>query len=133
MNLLQTGIFDLAQRRLDWADQRQVLLAQNIANADTPHYRPSDLPAFAQTLADSGLGTAAQMAQTQPMHLAGTMGGPLQPDAEAEPEAFEPDGNAVSVDKELGKAADTQAAQTLALNLYGKYASFFRLALGRQQ
>ncbi|HKM62298.1 MAG TPA: flagellar biosynthesis protein FlgB [Acidisphaera sp.] len=130
MNLFQTGVFDLAQRRLDWAERRQTLLAQNIANADTPNYRPSDLPAFAKTLADNGVGTATQMVQTQPMHMAGTFG-PLQPDPNALPDAREPDGNAVSMDKELGKVADTQTAQTLALNLYGKYASFFRLALGR--
>jgi flagellar basal-body rod protein FlgB len=131
MNLFQTGVFDLAQRRLDWADRRQVLLAQNVANADTPNYRPSDLQSFAKILSDSGAGAAAQMVQTQPMHLAGTAGGPAQPDPFLQPEAREPDGNAVSVDKELGKIADTQTAQTLALNLYGKYASFFRLALGR--
>jgi flagellar basal body rod protein FlgB len=61
------------------------------------------------------------------MHIAAVVG----PDLLTSAEAKSPDGNAVSVDKELGKSADTQQAQNMALNLYGKYASFFRLAMGR--
>ena len=127
MNLFQTGVFELAQRRLEWADQRQLLLARNIANADTPNYRPADLPSFAQTLAKSGFGSAAQLVQTNPMHIAVEP----QTDLLTQTEAKEPNGNAVSVEKELGKVADTQSGQMMALNLYGKYASFFRLAMGR--
>ena len=50
MDPTQIGLFDLAERRLAWADRRQELLAQNIANANTPGYRPHDLQPFAATL-----------------------------------------------------------------------------------
>jgi len=127
MNLFNTGVFDLAQRRLEWADQRQLLLARNIANADTPNYRPADLQSFADTLANGSYASATQLVQTNPMHIAVEP----QTDLLTQAEVKEPNGNAVSVDKELGRVADTQSAQTTALNLYSRYASFFRLAMGR--
>ncbi|HUB43399.1 MAG TPA: flagellar basal body protein, partial [Acetobacteraceae bacterium] len=49
MDPTQIGLFSLAERRLAWADQRQAVLAQNIANAATPNFQPSDLPSFAST------------------------------------------------------------------------------------
>ena len=43
MDPKRIGLFDLAERRLAWADRRQAVLAQNIANANTPGYKPHDL------------------------------------------------------------------------------------------
>ena len=37
------GLFHLLGQRMDWLGQRQKVLAQNIANADTPEYVPHDL------------------------------------------------------------------------------------------
>ena len=37
-----------------WLDRRQGVLAQNIANADTPGYRPQDLKAFDSNALNSG-------------------------------------------------------------------------------
>src|SRR3546814_14076552 len=37
------GLFSLLGKRMDWLGQRQKVLAQNIANADTPDYVPRDL------------------------------------------------------------------------------------------
>ena len=34
--MTQGGVFDLAEQRLAWLDQRQRMLAQNVANANTP-------------------------------------------------------------------------------------------------
>jgi flagellar basal-body rod protein FlgB len=131
MDLLQTNIFDLAEKRLAWTDKRQEVLSRNIANADTPGWRSSDLPRFADTLSSlTGSGSAAALARTQVSHLAGTIAeGPAG--TAARPSQVAPDGNSVVVEDELAKVADTQSAQAVATNLYGKYMSFFRLALGR--
>jgi flagellar basal-body rod protein FlgB len=131
MDLLQTNIFDLAEKRLAWTDKRQEVLSRNIANADTPGWRSSDLPKFADTLSGlTGSGSGAALARTQASHLAGTIAeGPTG--TAAWPDQVAPDGNSVVVEDELAKVADTQSAQAVATNLYGKYMSFFRLALGR--
>lgn len=127
MDVSQIGLFSLADKRLAWLDRRQELLAQNVANADTPGWRPRDLSSFAETLsAASGPGPV----RTQPNHLPGTRAA-LPPDSAARPSERAPDGNAVSMQEQLMKVATTESSQELVTNLYAKYLGFFRLALGR--
>ena len=123
----RTDLFHLAEQRLAWADQRQALLAQNIANASTPSYRPRDMRPFAEALARL---VAVQPALTDPAHLAGTVD--TAPGAAiATPKQKAPDGNAVTLDQELSKVADTQTTQATVTALYKRYVSMFQLALGR--
>jgi len=119
------GLFRLAERRLAWVDQRQRVLAQNVANASTPGYKPRDLVPFSAALAN----TAGLLTRTDPGHLAGS-GGALQ-SRMSRPGAKAPNGNAVSMEAELGKVADTASSQELVTNLYHKYQGLFRTALGR--
>lgn len=122
------GLFDLADKRLTWIDQRQQLLAQNIANADTPGWQAKDLTPFAATLAKTA---PADLALTNPLHLAGSQGGTLAPDPKARPEERAPDGNAVAIDGELTKVAQTNDTHALVVNLYQTYLGMFRTALDR--
>ena len=39
MDPTQNALFALAEQRLAWTDQRQAVLAQNIANASMPGYQ----------------------------------------------------------------------------------------------
>ena len=43
MELDKLSLFSVIKRRLAWLGHRQEVLAQNIANADTPKYKPMDL------------------------------------------------------------------------------------------
>ncbi len=126
MDLTDIGLFQLAEQKLAWVGQRQQVLAQNVANASTPGYQARDVPAFAKVLA----GTTATLAVTDPMHiqLASNSGGALQAQR---PRERAPDGNAVSLEDQLTKVADTSSTQELVLNLYHKYQGMFRTALGR--
>ena len=45
MALTDFPILSMLRTRMDWAQERQRLLAANVANADTPNYRPRDLVA----------------------------------------------------------------------------------------
>ena len=124
MDLSDVPLFALADRRLAWVDARQSLLAQNIANADTPHWQAHDLKPFAAALAEFGV----QLVRTDPAHLAGTGSAA---GAEAVVDERAPDGNSVALDKELVKIADTDAAHELATNLTKKYLGLVRTAIGR--
>ena len=44
--LSSLGLFQAVKKRLNWLGQRQEVLAQNIANADTPDYRSADLKPY---------------------------------------------------------------------------------------
>ncbi len=127
MDPTRIKLFDLAERRLAWADRRQAVLAQNVANADTPGWRPRDVAPFSATLADAA---DASLARTDPGHLAGTADPGLLAGAPARPAGRGPDGNAVSLDQELTKVADTDTTQSLVTAIYHTYFGLFRTALG---
>ena len=121
-------LFALADRRLAWVDRREALLSQNVANADTPGYKPRDMLPFDQALARAGMDLAP--VRTDPAFL---------PNAAPRDDAGSvvlsgeqaPDGNAVSLDEQLVRIADTDSAHALVTNLYGKYLGMFRTAIGR--
>jgi flagellar basal-body rod protein FlgB len=123
------GPLALAERRLNWLDRRQTVLAQNVANADTPGFRPMDITPFARALSAR---TPQGMARTTPGHLAGAprhAAGATQDRLVAE---ATPDGNAVSLDREALRIAETDSAHALAMAVHRSFMGMFRLALGRQ-
>ncbi len=123
-------LFKLAEQRLAWTDRRQEVLAQNIANLNTPNWRAKDLRPFSQAL--EGV-TAPGLARTEPGHLAGTQDTAAQSLLVTLASPRQPDGNAVSLDDQLTKVADTATSQEIASTLYKKYLSMFSLALGYGQ
>ncbi len=125
---MKIAVLEMAEKRLAWADRRQQVLAQNIANANTPKFQPRDTLPFAAMLDRH---KATELAQTRPNHLAPLNGGNSGLASLAKPRERAPDGNAVSLDDELTKVADTETAQELATGLYKKYLGLFRMALGR--
>jgi len=128
MNPARIDVFDLAKRRLDWVERRQTVLARNIANVSTPAFQPRDLPPFTQAL---GRAIGAAPAQTRPGHLNGTLDAAAGAASLIRPVARAPDGNAVSLDEQLSKVAETQTTQAMVTTIYRKYLGLFGLALGR--
>lgn len=120
----------LAERRLAWLEARQRVLAQNIANADTPGFQPRDLRPFAALLAARG--APVGVARTDPAHLA-PRGAAADPRARLDRGAAERsrNGNAVALDEQAVKVADTDTAHALATGLHRRYLGLFRTALGR--
>jgi flagellar basal-body rod protein FlgB len=126
MDVTRIGPMALAERRIGWLEQRQRVLAQNIANADTPGYRPRDLTPFGQVLAAA----APDLVRTAAGHQSGPRGAASgRPDRAAV--EVSPDGNAVSLDREALKVAETDQAHALAFALHRRWAAMFRAALGR--
>lgn len=105
-----------------WAGQRQDVLARNIANANTPGYLARDVKAFRDVLTAQGQHDAEGfvLASTRP---------PGNPDRKNAARSL--DGNAVVLDEQLEKVAETDTAHQLAMNLYKKYASMFKTTIGR--
>lgn len=118
-------LFRLADQRLAWLDRRQALLAQNVANVDTPAYCARDLQPFGAALQG-----ALNPTRTDAAHLAGDPA-LLAAAGRAVGGERAPDGNAVSLDAQLAQVADTETAQQLTSQLYSKYLGLFRTAIGR--
>lgn len=128
MDAKHIGLFDLAEQRLNWANQRQAVLAANIANVNTPGYKPHDIQAFATSLAHA---QSTGPVRTQPNHLAGTTASTAPNEVVDRTHMHSPDGNAVSLDEQLVKLADTETAHSLVTSIYRAYLGMFNTALGR--
>jgi flagellar basal-body rod protein FlgB len=128
MTAVPNDLLKLTERRMAWLEARQRVLAGNVANADTPGYQPRDVRSFASVLA--GATGGPPLAATNPRHLASKhdpMG--ARPDRSAQDRS--PNGNAVSLDREALKVAETDSAHALAATLHKRYLGLFRTALGR--
>lgn len=119
------GLFRLAERRMNWIDQRQAVLAQNVANVNTPGYKARDLSPFAASLAAQGV----TLTTTEPGHLTGSS--PAVKGREQPGNGKAPNGNTVSMEDQLGRVAETSSSQEIVTNLYHKYQDMFRTVLGR--
>jgi flagellar basal-body rod protein FlgB len=114
MDPTKTGPIALAEQRMRWTEARQRVLAQNIANADTPNYRPSDMQPFSKVL--SGKLAERQLVATNANHLQGSRN--------QDPRALK---------REALRVADTDSAHATALSVRRRYMSMFMTALGRNQ
>ena len=130
------SIFDAVARRMDWLGQRQTVLAQNVANADTPHYKPQDLTerSFLQAVRSSSSSRGAPE-KTHALHIDTAMGPQRDPRQREQKERYEtaPSGNAVVLEEQLVKVQETQMQYAALTSLYSKQMSFFRLALTGQR
>ena len=132
--------------RMQWHQARQRVLAENVANADTPHYRGKDLEApdlpgaagLGRDGATAGGGVRAaraasvSLAVTQPGHVAGSQG--RQGFKSDSTPRFEvtANGNAVDIEEEMAKSAENQLDYQTAASLYQQSMSLIRTALGRK-
>lgn len=133
MDLSKFPLFSAIAGKLAWLSQRQQVLAQNIANANTPGFVPSDVAAVAfRDLVATGSGRVA-LATTSGAHLAGLEDGERRFKEEAKRLAFplRPSANAVDLEEEMMKVADTAMQYQLVTNLYKKQINLIRIALGR--
>lgn len=132
MDFKSIPLFSEMKKRLSWLDQRQEVLASNIANADTPGYRPSDLkPLDFEDMVQQQV-KPVQLASTNPGHMAGTVphNGVGEEEKVRKPYETAPDGNAVDLEEQMMKVSETQANHSLVTQLYKKHMQMIRTAIG---
>jgi flagellar basal-body rod protein FlgB len=96
--LSEVYLFQLASQRTGYLSGRQTLIAQNVANANTPGFKALDLKPFSATLAE----TEMSMAVTNAAHLSPTAQ-ELAPAKAAESDAATASvsGNSVNIENEM--------------------------------
>ncbi|MDI1226154.1 MAG: hypothetical protein PSY14_00515 [bacterium] len=132
-------------KKMDWHEERQKIIAQNIANADSSGYRPMDMKPldFKQLLGGStsvlsmsaagSSGGAISMAATNGAHFgADTMaaGGQKVPDFKQK-DVYEvaPAGNAVILEDQLLRMNENYTDHAFVSNLYQKNIAMLKMAL----
>lgn len=109
-------ILRMAQAFATHAATRQQAIARNVANADTPGYRSRDAVPFDQYWRGQTDGTlraeAAIIADERPATIA-------------------PDGNTVSLEHEMMRAAAARQQHEMALGIYAMTRDLMRASIGR--
>lgn len=131
MDLANSQFFGLLRTRLDQLSERQRLISENIANASTPGYRPRDLDTsgFESALAaHAGAASGPAMMRTNAMHM--TPGGSPTPAHVITRDDSETtiDGNAVVLEDQMARAAETRMQFETGIALYQKGLELVRLA-----
>jgi len=119
--------------RMQWHQQRQKVLAENIANSDTPNFKPQDLvePKFTPAGSPAGAMGALTLARTD----AGHMMLPGSSDSFDGRKSFygtRPAGNSVSMEDEMMKVAANQMDYQAATSLYSKSLGLLMTAIGKR-
>ena len=132
-------IFDMMKQRLHWLTARQQVLAQNVANSDTPGYAAQDLKELDFGALVKRNGAMLAPVATQGGHIGSPVAGAgfraaqatggqvmRKPDFETSPS-----GNSVVLEEQMIKVAETQMDYQTVTGLYSKSLGLIRIALGR--
>jgi len=131
MAISDIPILSMLRTRMHWHQERQRLLAENVANSDTPGFRPRDLA----PLKLEGR-SAVTLARTQVAHVgalsSGSPGGAAAFRAVARGHEVPPTGNAVNLEDQMLKVAANQMDHQAASALYARSLALLKTALGRK-
>ena len=112
------------------AGARQTIVANNIANADTPGFKAKTVESFSGWMAEKN--NSCDMKSTRRQHLAPQTEQKL-PTAVTDPNAkSEPNGNSVSLEMQTLTAVDVKQQHDKALAIYKSGLSILRSSLGRR-
>jgi len=132
MDLSKFPVFRMMSGKMRWLSSRQSVLSQNIANADTPKYKPKDLKEVDFRKPEIGKPFQVELTRTNAAHYGRTgEKTDFQSDRDRNPYETLPTGNAVVLEEQLMKVAQNKHDYELMTRLYRKHLQMFQIALGR--
>jgi flagellar basal-body rod protein FlgB len=125
-------LLSMLKSKMGYLNQRQKVISQNVANADTPGYTPKDLKSFDRVMAAQFSTAGVQpLARTNPGHLEPPRAGanavtmPIAaPDSETRM-----DGNSVVLEEEMMKLSESRSDYDTAVTLYEQAMNMIRTAV----
>ena len=135
MSINDIPVLSALRTKMQWHQERQRVLAENIANSDTPNFRPRDLvePKFERNGASAAGGASGSlpMMRTSASHMS----------ASGAPETFDqnrkvgfetrPAGNAVNLEEEMLKVSTNQMDYAAVTSLYSRSLHLLKTAIGK--
>ena len=139
MDLADIPLFSILKGRMGYLSDRQRVISENVANADTPGFTPHDLKPFsfeAQVKAAGaahGATPAGVQAMTQPGHMQapGARGPAAVKPVKTHDSETTLDGNSVVLEEEMLKMTDSRMNYDAAIAFYQKSLGLLRLAVRR--
>ena len=129
-------ILSALRTKMQWHQERQRVLAENVSNANTPNFKPSDLvePKFDRkgTNVDATMGSLAMM-RTSATHIGISGGAPsFRGDGGRSGFLTKPAGNSVNLEDQMMKVSANQMDYQAASTLYAKSLGLVKTALGKR-
>jgi flagellar basal-body rod protein FlgB len=134
MAISDLPVLSALRTKMQWHQERQKVLSENVSNSDTPKFRPRDLvePKFGPAGKPAGMtGSLAMMRTTSGATIA----------ASAAPSTFDvngrigfetrPAGNAVNLEEEMMKVSANQMDYAAVTSLYSKSLHLLKTAIGK--
>ena len=122
--MAEPTIFAVLKSKLDYVNQRQKLLSENVANADTPGYAPRDLKpfTFAWAMKHAGLSQGVGLAKTDASHMGGSRDGSRSDNAFNNATGADSevriDGNQVVLEEQMMKLTQARIDYEAAVDFY---------------
>lgn len=135
MDFSKIPVFNMLTKRMAWLGARQRILAQNLANANTPKYTALDLKEtdFRKVVLNTYPGKM-QLVKRTAGHINGLIPPGVTQRTERAPGAeTTPAGNSVVIEEQMMKMAETRMQYKITSNLYRKHINLIKTALGSNQ
>ena len=128
-------ILSALRTKMQWHQERQRVLAENVSNANTPNFRPSDLVELKfdskGTDASGGMGSLAMM-RTSATHMSVSGGGQsFKDDGGRSGFLTKPAGNSVNLEDQMLKVSANQMDYAAITALYSKSLQLLKTAIGK--
>jgi flagellar basal-body rod protein FlgB len=133
MSIGDLPVLSALRTKMQWHQERQRVLAENVSNSDTPNFRPRDLvePKFEKSGLPQGTSGPLAMMQTSAAHMGGPAGGSTFDQNKRVGFETRPAGNAVNLEEEMMKSAANQMDYAAATSLYSKSLHLLKTAIGK--
>lgn len=130
MDYSSINLMSLMKTSMAWHAENQDVLAQNIANADTPGYKPKQLVKLDFERLALAEAHRLEMRATSPSHISGTQVSQEFRD-ETQRKTFEttPVENSIAIEEQMALVSKNKIEFDTVSNLYRKTAGLFRIAL----
>jgi flagellar basal-body rod protein FlgB len=135
MSINDLPVLSALRTKMQWHQERQRVLSENVSNSDTPNFKPRDLiePKFDANGASAAgsMGSLAMM-RTTTSHIAPAGGGAETFDQNRRA-GFQtrPAGNSVNLEDEMLKVSANQMDYAAVTSLYSKSLHLLKTAIGK--
>lgn len=125
------NVLGYLKTKMAWHQDRQSVLAQNVANADSPRYKAQELkqPVFSHNAIRGP--AAVQLVATAPGHQGSLPGSPVTGQGRSHSFEVTPEGNSVVLEEEMLKIGQNAMDHQTVAQLYTRSLGILRKAIAR--
>jgi flagellar basal-body rod protein FlgB len=133
MSINDLPVLSALRTKMQWHQERQRVLAENVSNSDTPNFKPRDLvePKFGSSGAAAGSMGSLAMVRTASSHIAPPGSGQTFDQNRKGAFLTRPAGNAVNLEDEMLKVSANQMDYAAVTSLYSKSLHLLKTAIGK--